>query len=585
MSVRLIGGENELLVVGSSKKGPAPEITLSPDTLPGGIAWEAYGPIMISAAGGNEPYKFSLTAGEMPAGISLDVDGKLQGTPTEGGSFSITVTATDRRRYTGSRQYTITVAIPDITISPATIPVGNRGQAFTATQFSASGATAPYKFEIVDGVLPDGLMFVDGLLSGTPEQIGTFPFTLRATDAHGLSGQHGYSLVINALTVTVNPATLPGGVTGTAYSQALSATGGVGTYTFEVSSGVLPTGLSMDVTGAISGTPTVADDFTFTVSAMDSYGNSGSRQYAVAVRVPEIVKTLTSFNNVTDSDIVEGYFTPAEWQSPNTKRFIIASGVEINAIYGKGLATSVSPFGGRLIVENHGVISGPQGVANGGTGGIGLVVPHLGAAGNRVELINRGIIRGGGGGGGKGGAGGGGYYDTPQTVRDPASGDLGAAGQYQWYANANAVKIWWGGAVIYDGMPGAVTQIDVGGWTYFKGATFGPSAFRIWRQQTTYNRTYTNGGAGGDGGRGQGAPSGWSAGIGGAAGGTNAGRGGAGGNGGDWGQNGVAGATGSAGNNGAGAAGSPGGVAGAAISGVDQLTIVENTGQIIGRTE
>lgn len=498
MPIRIIREDSPTITVGSRKRGPAPNISLSPATIPPAVAWEEYDAVDFSASGGTPPYTYSIEQGELPAGMSLS-SGRLEGTPTETGTFAFTVAAKDRHRYAGSRDYSLPVSLPVITVAPQTLPDGLVGETYTATQLSASGGTAPYKFAVTAGSLPDGLTLTSaGLLSGTPNSASSFAFTVTASDAHGAPG---------------------------------------------------------------------------------------TRDYTVNVAYPEIVRQITSFNRDTDNDIVEGYFTPAEWSSNVTKRFVIASGVEVNAIYGKGLATSTSRFGGRLIVENLGIISGPQGAANGGVGGIGLVAPHLGTGGNRVELINRGVIRGGGGGGGRGGNGGGGYYDTPQTVRDPASGDLGVSGQYQWYGNANAVKIWWGGALIYDGIPGAVTQIDVGGWTYFKGATFGPSAFRIWRQQTTYNRTYTNGGIGGDGGRGQGAPSGWSAGIGGNAGGTNAGWGGAGGNGGDWGQNGVAGTAGSPGNNGGGAAGSPGGVAGAAISGIDQLTIVENTGQIIGRTE
>lgn len=502
MPIRIIREDSPTITVGSRKRGPTPNISLSPATIPPAVAWEEYDAVDFSASGGTPPYTYSIERGELPAGMSLS-SGRLEGAPTETGTFAFTVAAKDRHRHTGSRDYSLFVGLPVITVAPQTLPDGLVGETYTATQLSASGGTAPYTFAVTAGSLPDGLTLTSaGMLSGTPNSASSFAFTVTATDAHGAPG---------------------------------------------------------------------------------------TRDYTVNVAYPEIVRQITSFNRDTDNDIVEGYFTPAEWSSNVTKRFVIASGVEVNAIYGKGLATSTSRFGGRLIVENHGVVSGPQGAANGGTGGIGLVVPHLGTGGNRVELINRGIIRGGGGGGGKGGAGGGGYYDTPSTVREPTSGYTYVANnQYMWSVSSTNVTIYWGGVAVYSaarGDAGSVTQIDAGGWSYFRGAVSGPASYSLARQQTTSTRTYTNGGAGGDGGRGQGAPSGWSAGIGGTAGGTNAGWGGAGGNGGDWGQNGVAGTAGSPGNNGGGAAGSPGGVAGAAISGIDQLTIVENTGQIIGRTE
>ena len=83
--------------------------------------------------------------------------------------------------------------------------------------------------------------------------------------------------------ITVNPATLPNGAVGTAYNATVTASGGVGPYTFAVTSGVLPTGLVLDgATGAITGTPTTAGTFSFTITATDtSSGCLGSRAYTV----------------------------------------------------------------------------------------------------------------------------------------------------------------------------------------------------------------------------------------------------------------------------------------------------------------
>lgn len=84
--------------------------------------------------------------------------------------------------------------------------------------------------------------------------------------------------------ITVNPATLPNGTVGAAYNQVVSATGGTGSYTFSVSSGALPTGLILNpATGAITGTPTAVGTFTFTITAVDSLGCPGSRQYTVVM--------------------------------------------------------------------------------------------------------------------------------------------------------------------------------------------------------------------------------------------------------------------------------------------------------------
>jgi hypothetical protein len=84
--------------------------------------------------------------------------------------------------------------------------------------------------------------------------------------------------------ITVNPATLPNGTVGTAYNQIITATGGTAPYTFAVSIGALPTGLTLNpATGAITGSPTTAGTFTFTITATDVNGCSGSRLYEVTI--------------------------------------------------------------------------------------------------------------------------------------------------------------------------------------------------------------------------------------------------------------------------------------------------------------
>jgi len=82
----------------------------------------------------------------------------------------------------------------------------------------------------------------------------------------------------------VNPAILPLPVIGTPYSKTITATGGTPPYTFTVSSGALPPGLSLNpTTGVISGTPTTAGTFNFTIIATDANGCPGSRTYAFVI--------------------------------------------------------------------------------------------------------------------------------------------------------------------------------------------------------------------------------------------------------------------------------------------------------------
>src|SRR5439155_20025642 len=59
---------------------------------------------------------------------------------------------------------------------------------------------------------------------------------------------------------------LPSGTVGTPYSQALSAAGGTAPYTWTVTAGAVPAGLTLSSAGVLSGTPTASGTANFTVS-------------------------------------------------------------------------------------------------------------------------------------------------------------------------------------------------------------------------------------------------------------------------------------------------------------------------------
>ncbi|HKQ47804.1 MAG TPA: putative Ig domain-containing protein [Phycisphaerae bacterium] len=87
--------------------------------------------------------------------------------------------------------------------------------------------------------------------------------------------------------ITVDPASLPNGTVNAAYNQALSASGGTGPYTFAVTSGSLPAGLSLSLAGIISGTPIgLFGPSNFTVTATDSIACTGNRAYSITIDCP-----------------------------------------------------------------------------------------------------------------------------------------------------------------------------------------------------------------------------------------------------------------------------------------------------------
>ena len=114
-----------------------------------------------------------------------------------------------------------------------------------------------------------------GEISGTPSVDAVFNFTVEVTDSSALpqTATDDLSITVAVETLVVTTASLPNGLEGAAYSETLAASGGTTPYTWAITAGALPDGLSLNNgTGEISGTCTVVGTFDFTVEATDSAG-------------------------------------------------------------------------------------------------------------------------------------------------------------------------------------------------------------------------------------------------------------------------------------------------------------------------
>lgn len=256
-------------------------IAVSPPALPEGSAGSAYR-LSFAASGGTAPYTFTLTTGALPPGLALGAGGLLSGTPAAPGSYSFDVDATDARGLTGSRSYGLLIA-PAFAIVPPALPGGQVGAGYSQA-LTGSGGTAPYTITLASGSLPPGLALSSaGLLSGTPVVPGLSSFTIVATDARGLGSQQLYSLSIDQVPLAIGPGSLPNGKVGTAYRQALTASGGTKPYSFVATQGELPPGLALGRDGRISGTPTAEGFFFFTATATDARGRTGLAFYTLLI--------------------------------------------------------------------------------------------------------------------------------------------------------------------------------------------------------------------------------------------------------------------------------------------------------------
>ena len=184
--------------------------------------------------------------------------GATYNAPASGGGTA-TITATSVADTTKTASTTITVTA-DPAITTTSLPAGTEGTAYSQA-IGETGGALPLTFSVSSGSLPPGLaLSAGGIITGTPTgPNATSNFTVKVTDASAGGAQSAakaLSIVINLPPAPViTTSSLPAGVEGVTYNQTVQATSGAKPYTFTISSGSLPAGLTMSSAGVISGKP------------------------------------------------------------------------------------------------------------------------------------------------------------------------------------------------------------------------------------------------------------------------------------------------------------------------------------------
>jgi len=243
---------------------------------------------------------WSIVAGTLPNGLSMNPDtGEITGTPTQSGSFPITVRLTDVDGEYSQQVQNISVGVPPvITTSPLThkLYVGVAGS-IPSSATAGSGAIGSSAWTATG--LPNGMSIdpATGEITGTPSLAGTFSVIEKVTDANGLFDVETITVNVVAkpaiTTVTPLPKlalgvlATPIAQTKTAGTAAIPATGA-----WSITSGTLPAGLTLNPdTGAISGTPSVAGNFPITLKLTDEAGEFVTKDEVVAVIAPPTITT------------------------------------------------------------------------------------------------------------------------------------------------------------------------------------------------------------------------------------------------------------------------------------------------------
>jgi hypothetical protein len=343
----------------------APTITF-PASLPGGTVGTAYS-ASAAATGALGTTTYSLASGALPASNDLVLNastGAITGTPhaADVGTYPITVKVTDQYGDTATSG-TLSIAITGPTLTfPASLAGAPVGTAYSASA-AATGALGTTTYVLASGSLPASNDLVlnasTGAITGTPHaaDVGTYPITVKVTDQYGDTATSGpLSITITAPTITFATPTATASV-GVAYSSSAAATGSVGTTTYVLASGALPSSGHLVLntsTGAITGTPYAADAGTsnFTVKVTDQYGDTAtSGPLSITITAP----TITFATPTATASVGVAYSSSAAATGPvGTTTYTLASGA--------------LPSSGHLVLNaGTGAIAGTPYAADAGT--------------------------------------------------------------------------------------------------------------------------------------------------------------------------------------------------------------------------
>ena len=263
---------------------PQPALQITTSGLVGATVGTAY--IATLSASGGGSITWTVSAGSLPAGVTLGSNGVLSGTPAGAGHYTFTVRVADGSR-SASKQFELVVREKLSASAPAdqTWEVGRPLQ----ISIDAKGGAPGYSWKL-SGTLPAKTGFIGdkdngstSTLQGVPAEAGTFPIVLTVTDASGASAEV-------KLTLTVAPklqiATFRVGraQVGKRYRLALVTRGGVGATSWALATGSLPAGLTLNAeTGVISGKARRTGRLRFTLVVTDALGAKAAMTYSLTV--------------------------------------------------------------------------------------------------------------------------------------------------------------------------------------------------------------------------------------------------------------------------------------------------------------
>src|SRR5712692_3129185 len=182
---------------GCPAPAPTPALSITISGLPSATVGTSYSTTLV-ASGGSGTKSWTIAAGSLPTGLSLSSSGVLSGTPTAPGTASFTAkvsagSASSQRQFSLGVAAALEIAAPASQVAEVAVPL--------TIELNATGGSAPYRWELTQGVLPVHVGFIGdqgngspALIKGVPATSGSFPLTFRVTDVRGRTTLHTITL-------------------------------------------------------------------------------------------------------------------------------------------------------------------------------------------------------------------------------------------------------------------------------------------------------------------------------------------------------------------------------------------------------
>jgi hypothetical protein len=271
------------VMAGSGADTEAAKHMLLQPGLPDATLGASYSTV-LSVHGGQPPYVFSISNGQLPPGLALNPrTGRISGDPTEAGSFDVAISVTEEGDSAASARTSYKLVVDackscaTVTVSPLTptIVEGEKLQ-FSATVTNRRNTAVTWSASA-------GTITSEGVFTA-PRNVAPKTITVMARSVAENSAKASTAVTITEARPTISTSRIPDAVDGTAYSATLVASGGKAPYKWSVASGTLPAGLELaSKTGALTGKATKTGAFAFDIRVTDADALSDKQSLTLEV--------------------------------------------------------------------------------------------------------------------------------------------------------------------------------------------------------------------------------------------------------------------------------------------------------------